>query len=81
MEVVSDTDFCAVGPGRRSATPLVRLVKGKKRWEAPDYPQRVFLQNWGGTELNRTVTYMVLKTKTNDRRKNLALSHDEFRGP
>ncbi|GFU70111.1 hypothetical protein TNCV_3807421 [Trichonephila clavipes] len=33
------------------------------------------------TEQNRTITFIVLKAKANDRRKNLALSLDEFRGP
>ncbi|GFX06922.1 hypothetical protein TNCV_1202371 [Trichonephila clavipes] len=27
---------------RRSARPLVRLVKGEERWEASDHPQRTF---------------------------------------
>ncbi|GFU40126.1 hypothetical protein TNCV_3767881 [Trichonephila clavipes] len=38
-------------------------------------------QKWGGTEQSCTDAYMVLKAKDNDRRKNLALSRDEFRGP
>ncbi|GFW60510.1 hypothetical protein TNCV_568581 [Trichonephila clavipes] len=45
------------------------------------HPQGVLPQNWSGTEKNRTVTCMVLKSKANNRRKNLALSRDEFRGP
>ncbi|GFV56396.1 uncharacterized protein TNCV_855491 [Trichonephila clavipes] len=56
---------------RRAASPLVRLVEEEERWEAPDHPQGVLPQNWGGTEQNRTVTCMVLKAKANDRRKNL----------
>ncbi|GFS60459.1 hypothetical protein TNCV_947071 [Trichonephila clavipes] len=44
-------------------------------------PQGVLPQNWGETEQNRTVTYMVLKAKANDRRKSLALNRYEFRGP
>ncbi|GFX64621.1 uncharacterized protein TNCV_1671571 [Trichonephila clavipes] len=66
---------------RRVASPLIRLVEGKERWEDPDYPLGVFPQNCDGTEPNRTVTCMVLKAKANDRRKTLALSRDEFRGP
>ncbi|GFV78600.1 uncharacterized protein TNCV_1889061 [Trichonephila clavipes] len=66
---------------RRAARTLVRLVEGDERWEAPDHHQGVLSQNWGGTEQNCTVTCMVLKAKDNDRRKNIALSHDEFRGP
>ncbi|GFV43130.1 uncharacterized protein TNCV_1410271 [Trichonephila clavipes] len=65
---------------RRAASPLVRLVEGEERWEAPDHPQCVLPQNWGGTEQNRSITGMVLKAKA-DRRKNLALSHEEFCGP
>ncbi|GFW25401.1 uncharacterized protein TNCV_3721291 [Trichonephila clavipes] len=54
---------------RRAASPLVRLVEGKERWEAPDHPWGVVLpQNWGETELNRSVAYMVLKATANDRR-------------
>ncbi|GFV66578.1 cullin-4A [Trichonephila clavipes] len=63
---------------RRAASPLVRL-EGEERWEAPN-PQRVFPLNWGETELNCSVTCMVLKATANDRR-DLALYHDEFRGP
>ncbi|GFS48327.1 uncharacterized protein TNCV_2296961 [Trichonephila clavipes] len=63
---------------RRAASPLVRLVEGKERREAPG----VFsLKIEGGTEQNFTVTCIVLKAKVNDRRKNLSLSRDEFRGP
>ncbi|GFW09563.1 uncharacterized protein TNCV_3996691 [Trichonephila clavipes] len=65
---------------RRAASPLKRLVEVEERWEISDHPQGV-LQNWGGTEQNRTLTCMVLKAKANDRRKNLTLSLDEFRGP
>ncbi|GFX29220.1 uncharacterized protein TNCV_3217541 [Trichonephila clavipes] len=65
---------------RRATSPLVRLVEGEERWEVPDQPQGVLPQNWGGTEQNRTVTCMVLIAKANDRHKNLALNHDEFRG-
>ncbi|GFT92894.1 uncharacterized protein TNCV_740541 [Trichonephila clavipes] len=57
---------------RRAASPLVRLVEGEERWEAPNHPQGVLPQNWGGTQQNRTVTCMVLKTKADDRGKNLA---------
>ncbi|GFY20764.1 uncharacterized protein TNCV_1119981 [Trichonephila clavipes] len=61
-----------------AASPLVRLVEGK--WEVPDHPQSALPQNWGETELNRSITYMVLKATTDDRR-HLALYHDEFPGP
>ncbi|GFW90672.1 uncharacterized protein TNCV_628381 [Trichonephila clavipes] len=58
----------------------VRLVEGEEGWKASDQPQGVLPQNWGGTELNPSVTCMVLKATANDRRY-LALCHDEFRGP
>ncbi|GFT03827.1 hypothetical protein TNCV_3608431 [Trichonephila clavipes] len=45
-----------------------------------DHPQSVLPQNWSETELNRSVTCLVLKAKANDRR-HLALCPDEFRGP
>ncbi|GFU46595.1 hypothetical protein TNCV_1546151 [Trichonephila clavipes] len=38
-------------------------------------PQGVLPQNWGGTELNHTVTCWVLKAMARDRRTS---SHDEF---
>ncbi|GFW09769.1 uncharacterized protein TNCV_868311 [Trichonephila clavipes] len=65
---------------RQAASPLVRLVEGEERCEASDHPQSVLPLNWSGTESNRTVTCMVLKTTANNRR-HLALCHDEFRGP
>ncbi|GFU24195.1 uncharacterized protein TNCV_2007711 [Trichonephila clavipes] len=65
----------------RATSPLVRLEEGEERWEAYDHPKGVLPQNWGRTEQNSTVTRVVLKAKANDRRKNLALHRDEFRGP
>ncbi|GFV05838.1 uncharacterized protein TNCV_5035771 [Trichonephila clavipes] len=53
---------------RRDASPLVWLVEGETRWEAPDPRQGVLPQNWGATELNSTVTCMVLKATADDRR-------------
>ncbi|GFV64278.1 uncharacterized protein TNCV_1150911 [Trichonephila clavipes] len=50
-------------------------------WEAIDHPQGIHPENWVETEQNRFVTYMVLKAKANDRRKNLTPSFDEFHGP
>ncbi|GFS85597.1 uncharacterized protein TNCV_2794351 [Trichonephila clavipes] len=52
---------------RRAASLLVRLVEGEKRRQAPDHPQGVLPQNWGGTELNRSATCMVLKATANGR--------------
>ncbi|GFW62594.1 hypothetical protein TNCV_85951 [Trichonephila clavipes] len=50
-----------------------REVDGRGREVGvPDHPQGVHPQNWSGTEQNRTAQ-SVLKAKTNDRRKNLAL--------
>ncbi|GFW96961.1 uncharacterized protein TNCV_4801741 [Trichonephila clavipes] len=54
---------------RRAAIPILNLVEGEERWEVPDYPQGVLLQNRGGIEPNRTVIYIVLKTTVNDRSK------------
>ncbi|GFT30458.1 uncharacterized protein TNCV_2377461 [Trichonephila clavipes] len=51
-----------------AASPLLRLVEKKVKYEAPNHPQRLLPQNWGGTEKNRIVTYMVLNAKHNDRR-------------
>ncbi|GFY34618.1 hypothetical protein TNCV_1373091 [Trichonephila clavipes] len=61
----------------RASSPPVRLVKR----DAPENSQDVVPQNLGETEQNRTVTCMVLEAKANDRRKDIALRHDEFRGP
>ncbi|GFW55927.1 cullin-4A [Trichonephila clavipes] len=63
-------------PGRKSFREV-----GERGREVggPDHPQGVFPQNWGETELNRSVTCMVLKATAN--RRHLALCHDEFRGP
>ncbi|GFX14326.1 uncharacterized protein TNCV_1768201 [Trichonephila clavipes] len=55
---------------RRAASLLVWLVEGEERWEAPGHPQGFLSLNWSGIEQNRTVPCMVLKAKTNDRRKN-----------
>ncbi|GFW51901.1 uncharacterized protein TNCV_1188321 [Trichonephila clavipes] len=65
----------------RATSPLVKFLEEEERWEALDHPHGVLRQNWGGTEQNRTITCMVLKTKDNDRRKNLALRSNEFREP
>ncbi|GFX84025.1 zinc finger protein [Trichonephila clavipes] len=65
---------------RRVTSPLVRLVEGEERWEAPDHRQGVLPQNRGGNQKNRSVTCMVLKATANDKRHS-ALCHDEFRGP
>ncbi|GFV34609.1 uncharacterized protein TNCV_1449151 [Trichonephila clavipes] len=53
---------------RRAASLLVRLVAGDERWETLTLPLGVLPQNWRGTELNRTATYMVLKATANNRR-------------
>ncbi|GFV37414.1 uncharacterized protein TNCV_3174481 [Trichonephila clavipes] len=62
-----------------SRKPLVWLVQGEEMWEASDHPQSVLPLNWGGSEPNRTVTCMVFKATSNDRR-HLALYHDESHG-
>ncbi|GFV40939.1 uncharacterized protein TNCV_2665301 [Trichonephila clavipes] len=42
----------------RTASPLVRLMEVEKRWEAPGHTQGVLPQNWGETELNRSITFI-----------------------
>ncbi|GFY32340.1 hypothetical protein TNCV_3558481 [Trichonephila clavipes] len=49
----------------RQAPILLRLVEVEEKLEAPD-PSGYFPQIRGGTELNRTLTCMVLKDMTND---------------
>ncbi|GFW23731.1 cullin-4A [Trichonephila clavipes] len=55
-------------------------MEEEERLETPDHPHSVLQQYWDETELNCSVTCMVLKDTANDRR-HLALCHDEFRGP
>ncbi|GFT33252.1 uncharacterized protein TNCV_4767361 [Trichonephila clavipes] len=57
----------------RAASPIVRLV-------APDHPLDVLPQNLGETDLNRSVSCMVLKATANNRRQ-LTFSHVKFRRP
>ncbi|GFV78507.1 hypothetical protein TNCV_1888131 [Trichonephila clavipes] len=59
----------------------MRLVEGEERWEAPDHPQDVLPQNWGGIEPNHTVPCMVLKAAENDRSKSSPLPSMSFMGP
>ncbi|GFW29081.1 uncharacterized protein TNCV_2356391 [Trichonephila clavipes] len=53
---------------RRAASHLMRLVEEEERWEAPDHPQGFLPQNWGETELNRSIPCMVLKATANNSR-------------
>ncbi|GFY13064.1 uncharacterized protein TNCV_666261 [Trichonephila clavipes] len=55
---------------RQAASPLVSVMEREERWKAsdPSPPQGFLPQNWGGTELNRTVTCMVLKATANNMR-------------
>ncbi|GFX01165.1 uncharacterized protein TNCV_4581311 [Trichonephila clavipes] len=64
--------------GLRATRHLVRLVEGKLRWETSDHLQGVLPLNWGRTELNRTVTCIVIRLTTS---MHLTLCHEEFRGP
>ncbi|GFX85521.1 uncharacterized protein TNCV_3716931 [Trichonephila clavipes] len=52
----------------RAASPLVWVVEGEDRWEAPGHHQGFLPLNWSGTEQNCTVTCMVFKAKANGRR-------------
>ncbi|GFY17608.1 hypothetical protein TNCV_3519631 [Trichonephila clavipes] len=74
----AQNDFSLV-ESHQAASPLVRLVKAKERQWSPSHLQGVLHQNWGGNELNRTVTCIVLKASANNRRVHLASYHDEFR--
>ncbi|GFT18754.1 uncharacterized protein TNCV_1817931 [Trichonephila clavipes] len=65
--------------GSHNSSPEVG-GREKERLRLPDHPQSVLPLNWGGTEPNRTVNWMVLKAMVNDRR-HLALCYDEFREP
>ncbi|GFS87933.1 hypothetical protein TNCV_3426831 [Trichonephila clavipes] len=65
--------------GRRAASPLVRLVEGEERCETAN-PLGCSPSKLDETELNWSVTSMVLKATANDRR-HLALRPDEFHGP
>ncbi|GFX69109.1 cullin-4A [Trichonephila clavipes] len=58
---------------RRAARLLVRLVERMRGGRPLTLPQGVLPQNWGGTELNCTVTCMVLKATANDRRTSSTL--------
>ncbi|GFW59300.1 hypothetical protein TNCV_2910451 [Trichonephila clavipes] len=64
----------------RGATFSIFVRGGKTARAGPGPPQSILPQNWFGTESNRTVTCMVLKATTNERRKYLTLCSDEFRG-
>ncbi|GFU89777.1 hypothetical protein TNCV_4116671 [Trichonephila clavipes] len=66
---------------RRAASPLVKLIEGKERWELPGRPPMCVPSKLGRTEPNRIVTGMVLKATSNNRRKSLALCRDEFHIP
>ncbi|GFX15410.1 DUF4817 domain-containing protein [Trichonephila clavipes] len=67
-EIIFKIAFASTLSSRRVASPLVKLVEGEERREAPERPQGVLPQNWGGTEPKRTVTCRVLKATDNDRR-------------
>ncbi|GFT12738.1 hypothetical protein TNCV_5094881 [Trichonephila clavipes] len=79
---ITTTQYCRLSGGaavaqwsrgtlnsRRATCPLVRLVEEKEKWEVSD----LFL-NWGGTEPNRIVSWMMLRVTVNDRRISNPLS-------
>ncbi|GFV98387.1 hypothetical protein TNCV_623461 [Trichonephila clavipes] len=53
---------------RRATSPLVRLMEEEERWENPGPLPGCSASKLGRTELNRTVTCMLLKATANDRR-------------
>ncbi|GFV06612.1 hypothetical protein TNCV_2949341 [Trichonephila clavipes] len=65
----------------QKSNQIDRAWEREERMEVSDQPQGVVSSNGGEPEKDRNVTCMVLKAKTNDRRKNLVLRNDEFRGP
>ncbi|GFY03382.1 hypothetical protein TNCV_1173401 [Trichonephila clavipes] len=56
------------------------LKKVSRQWTCCGEAANSDEANWGETELNRSVTCMVLKATANDTR-HLAFFHDEIRGP
>ncbi|GFW24531.1 uncharacterized protein TNCV_2403961 [Trichonephila clavipes] len=71
---------CQRDPSSRKSSRDVGGREGEERWEDPDHPQGDLPQIWGETELNHSITDIVLKATANDSR-HLALCHNEFRGP
>ncbi|GFY27353.1 hypothetical protein TNCV_2069731 [Trichonephila clavipes] len=62
----------------RAAIPVLKSWWKEKRGEKPLTTPTLFsLKNWGGAEPNLTVTCMVFKTTSNDRRKSLTPCRDE----
>ncbi|GFW45238.1 hypothetical protein TNCV_4733461 [Trichonephila clavipes] len=67
---------------QRVASPLVRLVKGEERWNAPLTTFRVFFLKIGvGSRKIVPSPAWCSKLRLTIGLKNLALSRDEFRGP
>ncbi|GFY19004.1 hypothetical protein TNCV_3876921 [Trichonephila clavipes] len=50
--------------GKSARWQVLSLAESEERWDAPDHPKDVLPRNWGGTDQNSTVTYMVLIAKT-----------------
>ncbi|GFW53303.1 uncharacterized protein TNCV_4075241 [Trichonephila clavipes] len=48
---------------RRATSPVMWLVEGEERWEAPGHTHGFLPLNWSGTEQKRTVTCMVLRLR------------------
>ncbi|GFT50279.1 hypothetical protein TNCV_4612571 [Trichonephila clavipes] len=65
----------------RAASPFVRLVEGKEWWEANKHHQGVHLENFGGTESNHIVPYMVLKATVYGRHTTVPLLRRISRTP
>ncbi|GFW57837.1 uncharacterized protein TNCV_2927561 [Trichonephila clavipes] len=66
---------------RRAASPLVRLVEGEERWEAPDHTPRVFSLKIGLEPSQNVLSpecCLILWLTTD---VHSALCRDEFRGP
>ncbi|GFT67784.1 hypothetical protein TNCV_271731 [Trichonephila clavipes] len=52
---------------RQATSPLVRLLEMDESGKTPDHLQDFLSQNYGETEPNRTVTYLVIKVTDDDR--------------
>ncbi|GFV20930.1 hypothetical protein TNCV_4531991 [Trichonephila clavipes] len=66
---------------RRAASPLVRLVGGNKRWEAPDPSPREFSLKIGVEPSEIVMSPVWCSRLRSTTGIHLAPLHDEFRGP
>ncbi|GFV34112.1 hypothetical protein TNCV_3630771 [Trichonephila clavipes] len=65
----------------RVPSPLVRLVEGEEKWEAPNNPQDVLSHNWGGTKRQIVQSPVWCLRLRLTRGEFLNPCRNEFRGP